>query len=116
MSPRHQTSSGSWPPTSASTASSAGRLLWMSDMTATRTGDQILTYPSAGGRKLRAAWPAAEREFFQHLVGHAAAVAECAVEQEESAVAEHGGVDVVDPPPAPPDADVVDGGIEERDR
>ena len=38
MSPRHQTWSGSWLPTSASTACSAGRLLWMSEMTATRMG------------------------------------------------------------------------------
>src|ERR1017187_3874732 len=38
MSPRHQISSGPSPSTSASTASSAGRLEWMSEMTATRIG------------------------------------------------------------------------------
>src|SRR5512141_1349507 len=38
MSPRHQSSSGPSRSTSASTASSAGRFEWMSEMTATRIG------------------------------------------------------------------------------
>src|SRR5687767_8263210 len=129
-SPRHQTCSGSWLPTSASTAFRAGRLLWMSEMTATRMGDlfghrhrtESAATPPGGdavfhdAQVLWAAWPAVEREPLEHGVRLSSLVAELSVEQEERAVAHHRGVYVVDRPPAPPHREVASGDVEEGHR
>src|SRR5437773_4967420 len=110
---------------SASTASSAGRLLWMSEMIATRMGG-ILADRSAGGapagryaRRVQArassgaSRSAVQRKPLEHLIGDPACVAERAVQKEEGPVAEHRRVDVVDRPPSSLDGDVVHGRVEE---
>src|SRR6266511_446240 len=106
MSPRHQTSSGSCRPRSASAASSAGRLLWTSDMTATRKGSD-----EGHGPPLWAARAAGERELLKDGIRYAAPVREGPVEQEVGAAAQDRRIDVADPPLPALDAPVAHGRV-----